>query len=57
MAIRFSLVSVTAADKEANFFVGGIPKGFEDLEGWTAYVKASKTMKNWQNALKPYRKP
>lgn len=37
MAIRFSLVSVTAADKEANFFVGGIPKGFEDLEGWTAF--------------------
>ena len=37
MAIRFSSVAVTAADKEVDFFVGGLPKGFEDLEGWTAF--------------------
>ena len=37
MAVLFSAVSVTANDQEIEFYVGGIPREFDDLEGWTAF--------------------
>ena len=36
MALLFSAVTVTANDKKVEFLVGGIPREFSDLEGWTA---------------------
>ncbi len=37
MALLFSAVRVTAGSNEAEFLVGGIPREYEDLEGWTAF--------------------
>ena len=37
MALLFSAVTVTANDLEVEFLVGGIPREFDDLEGWTAF--------------------
>lgn len=37
MALLFSAVTVTANDQSVEFFVGGIPREFDDLEGWTAF--------------------
>ncbi|MCZ9313484.1 MAG: hypothetical protein O0V67_08895 [Methanocorpusculum sp.] len=37
MALLFSAVRVTADSNEAEFLVGGIPREYEDLEGWTAF--------------------
>ena len=37
MALLFSAVTATASDQEVEFLVGGIPREFDDLEGWTAF--------------------
>lgn len=37
MALLFSAVTATANDQEVEFLVGGIPREFDDLEGWTAF--------------------
>ena len=37
MALLFSAVTVTANEQEVEFLVGGIPREFDDLEGWTAF--------------------
>ena len=37
MALLFSAVTVTAGNNEAKFLVGGIPREYGDLEGWTAF--------------------
>ena len=37
MALLFSAVTVTANDQEVEFLVGGIPREFDDLEGWTSF--------------------
>ena len=37
MAVLFSAVTLTANDQQTEFFVGGIPREFDDLEGWTAF--------------------
>lgn len=39
MALLFSAVTVTANDKKVEFLVGGIPREFSDLEGWTAFER------------------
>ena len=37
MALLFSAVTVTANNQEVEFLVGGIPREFDDLDGWTAF--------------------
>ena len=37
MALLFSAVRATAKDQEVEFLVGGIPREYDDLEGWTAF--------------------
>ena len=37
MALLFSAVRATANDQEVEFFVGGIPREYDDLEGWTSF--------------------
>lgn len=37
MALLFSAVTVTAGYDEAKFTVGGIPREYDDLVGWTAF--------------------
>lgn len=37
MALLFSAVTVTAGYDEAEFTVGGIPREYDDLVGWTAF--------------------
>lgn len=37
MALLFSAVTVTAGYNEAKFTVGGIPRVYDDLVGWTAF--------------------
>ena len=37
MALLFSAVTVTADDEEIELTVGGIPREFDDLVGWTAF--------------------
>lgn len=37
MALLFSAVTATAKDQSVEFLVGGIPREFDDLEGWTAF--------------------
>ncbi len=37
MALLFSAVTVTANEHEVEFLVGGIPREYDDLEGWTAF--------------------
>lgn len=39
MALLFSAVTVTAKDKKVEFLVGGIPREFSDLEGWTVFER------------------
>ena len=37
MAVLFSVVTVTAGDNEEEFLTAGIPRGYDDLEGWHAF--------------------
>ena len=37
MAVLFSAVKVTAGDEEAELLVGGIPREYDDLEGWIIF--------------------
>ena len=37
MAVLFSAVTLSANNQEVEFFVGGIPRELDDLEGWTAF--------------------
>lgn len=37
MALLFSAVTVTAGDDETELLVGGIPREYDDLEGWTRF--------------------
>lgn len=37
MALLFSAVTVTAGNEEIEFTVGGIPREYDDLAGWTAF--------------------
>ena len=37
MALQFSNITLTANGNQASLVVGGIPKDYDDLEGWTAY--------------------
>lgn len=37
MALLFSAVTATANEQEVEFLVGGIPREYDDLEGWTAF--------------------
>ena len=37
MALLFSVVTVTAGYDETEFTVGGIPREYDDLVGWTAF--------------------
>lgn len=37
MALLFSAVTVTANNQEIEFLVGGIPREYDDLEGWAAF--------------------
>lgn len=37
MALLFSAVTVTAGYDQAEFTVGGIPREYDDLVGWTAF--------------------
>ena len=37
MALLFSAVKVTAGDDETELLVGGIPREYDDLEGWTIF--------------------
>lgn len=39
MALLFSAVTVTAGNEEIEFTVGGIPREYDDLAGWTAFEK------------------
>ena len=38
MALLFSAVTVTAGNEEFEFTVGGIPREYDDLVGWTAFA-------------------
>ena len=37
MALLFSAVTVTAGEDEIELLVGGIPKEYDDLEGWSEF--------------------
>lgn len=37
MAVQFSAVTVTAGGEEVKLFVGGVPKRYDDLEGWRVF--------------------
>lgn len=37
MALLFSAVTVTAGDEETELLVGGIPREYDDLQGWTRF--------------------
>ena len=37
MSLLFSAVTVTADNEEIEFTVGGIPREYDDLAGWTAF--------------------
>ena len=37
MALLFSKVTVTAGNDAVGFLVGGIPKEYDDLEGWNEF--------------------
>ena len=50
MALLFSAVRATANDQEVEFFVGGIPREYDDLEGWTAFDRFMGEIDNFQNA-------
>ena len=34
MAVQFSAVTVTAGNEKTEMFVGGVPRQYDDLEGW-----------------------
>ena len=38
MAVLFSAVTVTAGEEEAELLVSGIPREYDDLEGWTTLL-------------------
>lgn len=44
MALLFSAVTVTLEDDQAEFLVGGIPKTYSELEGWTAFDNLMNTV-------------
>ena len=37
MALLFSAVTVTAGEDEIELLVGGIPREYDDLEGWSEF--------------------
>lgn len=37
MAVLFSAVTVAANDKKIELFVSGIPREYDELEGWTEF--------------------
>ena len=37
MALLFSAVTVTAGEDEIELLIGGIPKEYDDLEGWSEF--------------------
>ncbi len=37
MALLFSAVTVTAGNEETGLLVGGIPREYDDLEGWADF--------------------
>ena len=37
MALLFSAVTVTAGEDEVELLVGGIPREYDDLEGWSEF--------------------
>lgn len=37
IAILFSQVTISANNEESTFFVSGIPREYDDLEGWNAF--------------------
>ena len=37
MAVLFSAVTITSDSDQAEFLVAGIPKQYDDLEGWTLF--------------------
>ena len=37
MGVLFSAVTLTAGNKQAELLVAGIPKQYDDLEGWTLF--------------------
>ena len=37
MALQFSAVTIAVGSKQVKFLAAGIPREFEDLEGWTAF--------------------
>ena len=43
MALLFTAVTVTAGNEEIEFTVGGIPREYDDLVGWTAYLHAERS--------------
>ena len=45
MALRFSAVKLTAQEKSCELLVGGVPTGYEDLTGWTAFDNLYKVIK------------
>ena len=44
MALLFSAVTVTSEDDQTEFLVGGIPKTYSELEGWTAFDNLIRTV-------------
>ena len=48
MALLFSAVTVTSEDDQAEFFVGGIPKTYSELEGLTAFDNLMNTVDSEQ---------
>ena len=48
MALLFSAVTVTSEDDQAEFLVGGIPKTYSELEGWTAFDNLMNTVDSEQ---------
>ena len=48
MALLCSAVTVTSEDDQAEFLVGGIPKTYSELEGWTAFDNLMNTVDSEQ---------
>ena len=48
MALLFSAVTVTSEDDQAEFLIGGIPKTYSELEGWTAFDNLMNTVDSEQ---------
>ena len=47
MALLFSKVTMTGDGYETEFLVGGIPREYEDLEGWCAADDFLEDLKGW----------